>query len=170
MNASQFLIGVSGALVGVVGWLFVGVYIQKRAHNMQARDAGRAVYFELVANRMKIFIAAEYAVFGELSHSTYERLLPELATWLPAAELQALVIAYLGHGGYQQAASDTEVPANVRQAALAGLLDAHGVALGLLRPRVFSNKEIESLNKYAGSEYVRMIEAADAAEPEGGRP
>lgn len=32
MNAGQFLIGVSGALVGVIGWLFVGVYIQKRAH------------------------------------------------------------------------------------------------------------------------------------------
>ncbi len=168
MNATQFLIGVSGALVGVIGWLFVGLYIQRRAHNMQARDAGRAVYFELSANRLAVFIAAQYAVFGELNRSTYERLLPELATWLPAAELQALVLAYLGHGGYQQAASDSEVPQNVRHAALSGILDAHRVALDLLRPRVFSKKEIESLNRYAGSEYVRMIEAADAAERVGG--
>jgi len=167
MNVSQFLIGVSGALVGVIGWLFVGLYIQRRAHNMQARDAGRAVYFELVANRMTVFIAAEYAVFGDINRSTYERLLPELATWLPAAELQALVIAYLGHGGYQQVATDTELPENVRQAALSGMLDAHRVALDLLRPRVFSEKEITSLNKYAGTEYVRLIEAADTAESEG---
>ncbi len=163
---SQFLVGISGAIVGVVGWLLVGLYIQRRAHLTKARDAGRAVYFELAANRMTIFIAAEYAVFGDLSRTTYERLLPELATWLPAAELQALVLAYLGHGGYQQASSDPELPANVRQSALSGLLDAHRVALDLLRPRVFSDKEAESLNRYAGAEYVRMIEVAEAVVPE----
>ena len=166
---SDFLIGISGALVGVIGWLLVGVYMQKRAHDAQARNAGRAVYFELTANRMTVFIAVEYGVFGGLARSTYERLLPELATWLPAAELQALVLAYLGHGGYEQAATDTEVPSNVRQAALSGLLDAQEVALGLLRPRVFSHKEIESLNKYAGTEYVRFMEAGAALDTEAGR-
>ncbi len=166
---SAFLIGISGALVGVIGWLLVGIYIQKRAHKVQARNAGRAVYFELTANRMAVFIAVEYGVFGGLARSTYERLLPELATWLPAAELQALVLAYLGHGGYEQAATDTEVPSNVRQAALSGLLDAQRVALELLRPRMFSHKEIESLNQYAGSEYVRIMEAREAPEAERGR-
>jgi hypothetical protein len=90
-----------------------------------------------------------------------------LSTWLPAAELQALVLAYLGHGGYEQAAGDSTLPPNVRQAALSGLLDAHRVALDLLQPRVFSKKEIESLYVYAGAEYARMIEAAEAAEPRG---
>ena len=143
--------------------------MQKRAHDVQARNAGRAVYFELTANRMTVFIAVEYGVFGGLARSTYERLLPELATWLPAAELQALVLAYLGHGGYEQAATDTEVPSNVRQAALSGLLDAQEVALGLLRPRVFSHKEIESLNKYAGTEHVRLMGAGGALDAEAGR-
>ena len=166
---SNFLIGISGAVVGVVGWLLVGVYMQKRAHNLQARNAGRAVYFELMANRMAVFIAVEYGAFGGLSRSTYERLLPELATWLPAAELQALVLAYLGHGGYEQAATDTEVPSNVRQAALSGLLDAQRVALELLRPHVFSEKEVQSLNKYAGAEFVRIMEAREGPEAERSR-
>jgi hypothetical protein len=166
MDGSQFLIGVSGALVGVLGWLLVGLYIQKRAHSMQARDAGRAVYFELGANHLTIFIAAEYAVFGQLDRTNYSRLLPELSTWLPAAELQALVLAYLGHGGYEQAASDEELPQYARQAALSGLLEAHRVALDLLRPRVFSRREADSLNKYAGAEHVRLLEAADELRPQ----
>ena len=166
MGASQFLIGVSGALVGVLGWLLVGLYIQKRAHSMQARDAGRAVYFELGSNHLTIFTAAEYAVFGPLDRTNYSRLLPELSTWLPAAELQALVLAYLGHGGYQQAANDKELPQYARQAALSGLLEAHRVALDLLRPRVFSRKEVDSLNKYADDEHVRLLEAAEEPRPQ----
>lgn len=168
MNAGQFLVGISGALVGVMGWLMVGLYIQRRAHEQQARDAGRAVYFELGANRLAVFIAAEYGTFGPLSRSTYERLLPELSTWLPASELQALVLAYLGHGGYEQASSDTELPADVRRAALSALLEAHRTALELLQARVFSAKEISTLNEYAGSEYTRLLEAADQARQKGG--
>ncbi len=97
--ATQFLIGISGAIVGVIGWLLVGLFIQRRAHDRQARDAARAVYFELAANRLAVFVASQYDVFGPISDSAYQRLLPEVCTWLPAAELQALVLAYLGHGG-----------------------------------------------------------------------
>jgi hypothetical protein len=160
VGATQFLIGVSGALVGVIGWLMVGLYIQHRTNERQARDAGRAVYFELGANRMALFIASEYGVFGPLNRATFDRLLPELSTWLPADELQALVIAYLGHAGYEQAANDREVPAEVRKAALSALLEAHRVALELIQRRVFSKHEIASLNRYVSPEYMRLIEAA----------
>ncbi len=165
MGLIQFLLGVSGALVGVVGWLLVGLFIQHRAHDRQARDAGRAVYFEVGANRITIFIASEYGVFGQLGRSTYERLLPELSTWLPADELQALVIAYLGHGGYDQAANDPDVPPAVRKAALSALLEAHAVALDLLRHRVFTPREIASLNRYVSPDYTRLIEAAGESRP-----
>jgi hypothetical protein len=160
---TQFLIGISGALVGVIGWLLVGLYIQKRAHDRQARDAGRAVYFELGGNRLAIFVASEYGVFGPLSRSTFDRLLPELSTWLPADELQALVIAYLGHGGYEQASTDRDVPAAVRKQALSAMLDAHTTALDLVRRRVFTKKELDSLNRYTGADYMRLLDAADEA-------
>ena len=166
---TQFLIGISGAIVGVVGWLLVGLFIQKKAHDRQGRDAGRAVYFELAANRLCVFIAHEYGVFGPMSSSAYERLLPELSTWLPAPELQALVIAYLGHGGYQQAAEETEMPEAVRKTALAALLEAHDVAVGLLKRRVFSAHEMATLNKYVSEEYAKMLQAADAPPLKGGK-
>jgi hypothetical protein len=167
---TQFLIGISGALVGVVGWLMVGLFIQARAHDRQGRDAGRAVFFELNANRLSVFIAHEYGVFGQVSSSAYERLLPEVSTWLPAAELQALVIAYLGHGGYEQASKqDEDVPEAVRKQALGALLEAHDVAVGLLRQRVFSAHELATLNRYVSDEYAQMLEAADAPIPRGGR-
>lgn len=85
MHAQQFHIGVSGALLGVIGWLFVGMFMQRRKHARHARDAGRAVYFELGANHLVVFTALEYDSFGELSKSIFEALLPQLATWLPAA-------------------------------------------------------------------------------------
>jgi hypothetical protein len=160
VSASQFLVGISGAVVGVVGWLMVGMYIQRRAHDRQARDAGRAVYFELWANRMTISLAYRFDTFGPLSRTTYERLLPELSTWLPVDELQALVLAYLGHGGYQQAANDAELPAEVRQTALAALLKTHGTAYRLLQRRVFTAHELATLNRHVDPEYARMVEAA----------
>ncbi|HSK48028.1 MAG TPA: hypothetical protein VLA05_08520 [Coriobacteriia bacterium] len=163
---TQFVIGISGALVGVIGWLLVGLYIQKRAHDRQARDAGRAVYFELAANRLAVFVASQYGVFGPVSRSAFDRLLPEMSTWLPASELQALVLAYLGHGGYEQAATDEDVPEAVRHVALSGLLEAHQTALGLLHQRVFSRREAESLNEYVSPDYLRILEAAEQR-PEG---
>jgi len=167
---TQFIIGISGALVGVIGWLLVGLYIQKRAHDRQARDAGRAVYFELAANRLTVFLAAQYGVFGPVSSSAYERLLPELSTWLPASELQALVVAYLGHGGYEQAATDEDIPDRVRKAALSGLLDAHRTALALLHARVFTVKESASLNDFVSPDYLRLLEEANRVQPEGVSP
>lgn len=165
---TQFLIGITGAIVGVIGWLMVGLFIQRRAHDRQGRDAGRAIYFELAANRLTISIATDYGVFGQLSSSAYERLLPEISTWLPADELQALVIAYLGHGGFEQASRDTDMPEQVRKAALAALLGAHEVAVRLLRHRVFSKHEMASLNRYVSTEYAQMLEAADARSAKGG--
>jgi hypothetical protein len=158
---NQFLIGISGALVGVIGWLLVGLYIQKRAHDRQARDAARAVYFELAANRLVIFIASEYGSYGPLSRSAYDRLLPELSTWLPAAELQALVMAYLGHGGYEQASADDALPERLKRTALQGLLEAQNTALALLHQRVFSEKEAASLNHYVQPDYIHMMDAAE---------
>ncbi len=157
----QFFIGISGAMVGVIGWLLVGMYIQRRAHDRQARDAARAVYFELGSNHLAVFTAAEYGVFGALSRSTFDRLLPELATWLPAAELQALVIAYLGQSGYEQASQDDDLPPELRRVALSAVLEAHRVAVELLRRRVFSKREIESLTTYADAEYSRLMHSAN---------
>jgi hypothetical protein len=156
----RILIGVVGAFVGVIGWLFVGIYIQNLNHSRAARDAGRAVYFELGANDLAVFMALQYGSFALLNRSTFDRLLPELATWLPAPELQALVLAYLGQGGYAQLAEEEALPEEARKAALEALLEAHRVALELLRKRVFTPKEIASLNKYAGDQETRLIEAA----------
>jgi len=154
------LIGVSGALVGVIGWLCVGIYIQGRQHARAARDAGRAVYFEVGANQLAIFTALHYGMFGPLSRATFDALLPQLATWLPAAELQALALAYLGHGGYAQAAAQEDLPVEARRMALTALLEAHRVAVDLLRRRVFSAKEMASLDRYASEQQAQMMEAA----------
>jgi hypothetical protein len=159
----QFLIGVSGALLGVIGWLLVGMYIQHRLHDRQARNAARAVYFELGANRLCVFTALEYGSFGPLSRATFDRLLPELATWLPTAELQALALAHLGHAGYEQMARETDIPPEARHAALAALLETHRVALELIRGRAFTPEEVASLGKYAGAQNARLMEAAESA-------
>jgi hypothetical protein len=161
VSATPFLVGITGALVGVMGWLLVGLFIQRRAHDRNARDAGRAVYFELWANRMTILIALEYGTFGALSRTTYDRLLPELSTWLPADELQALVLAYLGHGGYEQAATDEELTRDLRKATLSALLKTHGTAYKLLQHRVFSEHELAMLHRYTDPEFARMIDAAN---------
>jgi hypothetical protein len=159
----QLLIGITGALVGVIGWLFVGMYIQHRDARRHARNAGRAVYFELGANQLTIFTALEYGMFGQVSRAAYDQLLPELATWLPADELQALVLAYLGQGAYGQIAEDDDIPAEARRASLEALLEAHRVSLELLRRRVFTAAEVASLDRYASPAQAQMIEAA--AEP-----
>lgn len=158
----QLIVGITGAIVGVIGWLFVGIYIQRREARRRARNAGRAVYFELGANLMAIFTALEYGMFGPLSRASYDQLLPELATWLPADELQALALAYLGQGAYEQAASAEEMPAQARRMSLAALLEAHRTALGLLRTRVFTAAEVESLGRYATAKEAALIDAAAA--------
>jgi hypothetical protein len=159
----QFLIGISGALLGVIGWLLVGMYIQRRLHDRQARDAARAVYFEVGANHLIVFTALEYGSFGPLSRVTFDRLLPELATWLPAAELQALVLTYLGQTGYAQMAEQADLPADVRRAALSALLETCRVAGELLQRRAFSPEEVASLGKYVSVQNAEFIQAAESA-------
>lgn len=159
----QLLIGVIGSFVGVIGWLCVGIYIQHRDARRRARNAGRAVYFELGASLLAIFAALEYGAFGPLSRASYDQLLPELATWLPADELQALALAYLGQGAYQQAAvAGADMPPEARRMSLQALLDATRVALDLLRRRVFDAKEIAMLDRHATPEQMRLIKAATA--------
>jgi hypothetical protein len=156
----QLIVGITGAIVGVIGWLFVGIYIQRREARRRARNAGRAVYFELGANLLAIFTALEYGMFSPLSRASYDQLLPELATWLPADELQALALAYLGQGAYAQVSEQEELPPEVRGASLSALLGAHRTALDLLRRRVFSEAEIASLDRYATTQQEALIEAA----------
>jgi hypothetical protein len=160
VSLPQLLVGVTGAIVGVVGWLLVGIYIQRREARRRARNAGRAVYFELGANLLAIFTALEYGMFGPLSRASYDQLLPELATWLPADELQALALSYLGLGAYAQVTHEEGLPAEARHASLSALLDAHRVSLDLLRKRVFTPEEIQSLDRYASSAQQRLIDAA----------
>ncbi len=156
----QLLIGIVGTGVGVIGWLAVGLFIQRQAHARQARNAGRAVYFELGANHLAVFMALEYDTFTPLSRAVYDRLLPELATWLKASELQALALAYLGHGGYQQMAG-ADLPLQARKAVLSSLAETHRVAVQLLRSRVFSPREVASLNDHISEQQFRLIEAAE---------
>jgi hypothetical protein len=161
----QFLIGISGALLGVIGWLLVGMYIQRRLHDRQARDAARAVYFEVGANHSTVFTALEYGSFGPLSRATFDRLLPELSTWLPVAELQALVMAYLGHAGYEQMAREPDLPEEARRPALGALLQTHRVAAELLRKRAFNSREVASLGKYVSAESAtELLLAGDTRE------
>jgi hypothetical protein len=85
--SERLLIGIAGAIVGVIGWLFVGMYLGRRERTRKARNAGRAVIFELGAS---------------------------------------------------------DLPTEARETALRGVLDAHRVALGLVRDRVFTAQEVRS--------------------------
>lgn len=157
----QLLVGITGAIVGVIGWLCVGIFIQRRDARRRARNAGRAVYFELGANLLALFSAIEYGVYGPMSRASYDQLLPELATWLPADELQALALAYLGQGAYAQVTADEDLPADVRRMSLSALLEAHRTALDLLRTRVFTPAEVASLDRHAGSQQKMLLQAAE---------
>jgi hypothetical protein len=69
-----------GAVFGAAGWLLVGLYMQRRQYERQARNAARAVYFELVVNHIDVDVALRHGAFSTLSRASFERLLPELAT------------------------------------------------------------------------------------------
>ena len=163
MDFGQLAIGLTGTLVGVIGWLLVGLYIQSRARQRAARDAARAVYFELVANQLAVFTALEFGLFGTLSRSTYDRLLPEISTFLRIEELQSVTLAYLGHAGYEQAARDGAVPAEVRRMALSGLNEAHRTAIGLVRARAFNRAELARLAEHATPDQRRLLDAAETS-------
>jgi len=158
----RFLPGIIGAGVGVLGWLAVGVYMQRRQFARQAMNAGRAVYFELLINRMNVVVARDYASFVPLGRSSFDRLLPELATWLPAEPLQTVVGAYMAHAGYESASAQQEAPAEMRRAALDSIEATHRMALDALRPRLFSPHEIASLTR-SGGPYALSVAAPAAA-------
>jgi hypothetical protein len=146
MQLETLVPGIIGAFVGVIGWLFVGIYIQRRQFVRQARNAARAVYFELDVNRVALSVARDFGSYAPLDRTAFERLLPELATLLAAADLKAIVAAYMAHAGYRQLSSEgKELPAEVRARALEGILIAHERALETLRRCAFSAREAKAL-------------------------
>jgi len=134
-----------GAFFGALGWLLVGLYMQRRQAERQARSAARAVYFELAMNETDIRVAAEHGVFQTLRRSAFDRLLPDLAAWLTADELNTIVTAYMSQAGYDQAQRDERLPRPIRSALLDRVLSEHLAATELLRRRAFSPKEAARL-------------------------
>ena len=157
MDWRDLLPGIIGSFVGVMGWLLVGLYIQRRQFVRQARNAAKAVYFELDVNLAALAVAREHGLFADLDRSSFERLLPELATLLSAPDLKTVVDAYMAHAGYRQLASRDDLPAEVRRVALAAMADAHERALATLIGCAFSTAEARA---------VRATATADAP----GRP
>jgi hypothetical protein len=137
--------GIMGAVFGSLGWLVVGLFIQSMQFKRQARNAARAVYIELEMNRLGIVLAHDYASYQQLSRSAFDRLLPELATWLVAADLRVVAAAYMAHVGYEQTRTETELTAAMRQQALSGVLAAHDAALSRLGELVFTRAERAAL-------------------------
>ena len=151
MNPSVLIPGIIGAVCGALGWLLVGLYMARRQYARTAKNAGRAVYFELEMNRLSVEVALDYGAFTPLGRSSFDRLLPELATWLAPEELQRIVAAYMGHAGYGQLISDSDLPTDVRREALAGILGAQARALEVLRRRVFSEEEARRMERAQSS-------------------
>ncbi len=115
MDISVFGPALVGAIFGALGWLIVGLYMTGRQNRQIAKNAGRAVYFELAMNKLSVDVALEYGAFAPLGRSSFDRLLPELATWLEPEELQLLVSAYMSHVGYRQVSTDVDLPPAARQ-------------------------------------------------------
>jgi hypothetical protein len=166
MDWRDLLPGVIGSFVGVMGWLVVGIYIQRRQFMRQARNAAKAVYFELDVNRSTIAVAREHGLFADLDRSSFERLLPELATLLAAPELRAVVDAYMTHAGYRQLASRDDLPAEVRRSALGTFATAHERALATLRSCAFTSAEslaIEAHSRPGAREATAVSESVARA-------
>ena len=149
MDWRDLLPGVFGSFVGVMGWLVVGIYIQRRQFMRQARNAAKAVYFELDVNRSTLVVAREHGLFADLDRSSFERLLPELATLLAAPELRTVVDAYMTHAGYRQLASRDDLPTEVRRAALGTFAKAHDRAIATLRSCAFTSPEKRAMEVQA---------------------
>jgi hypothetical protein len=145
MDWTTLVPAIIGAFVGVMGWLIVGLYIQRRQFDRQARNAAKAVYFELDVNFATISVARDHGLFSDLDRSSFERLLPELATLMPAQDLKTVVDAYMTHAGYRQLASRDDLPAEVRKGALAAFISAHERALATLRSSVFTTAEVRAM-------------------------
>jgi hypothetical protein len=152
MDWRDLLPGIIGSFVGVMGWLLVGLYIQRRQFMRQARNAAKAVYFELDVNLAALSVAREHGLFADLDRSSFERLLPELATLLSAADLRTVVDAYMAHAGYRQLASRDDLPGEVRRIALGAMADAHDRALATLRSCAFTSAEATAVGSTAGTD------------------
>ncbi len=145
MEPIQILTLGLGAFFGALGWLVVGLFISRRQYDRQAKNAARAVYFELDVDRINVVLARDHDVFQSLIRSSFDRLLPELATWLSAAELRTVTKAYMSHAGYEQVRTETSIPAAIRTAVLARTAEAHDAALAVLSRRAFSDREIAEM-------------------------
>jgi hypothetical protein len=169
MDWSVVVPAIIGSLVGVMGWLLVGMYIQRRQFVRQARNAAKAVYFELDVNLATISVARDHGVFSDLDRSSFERLLPELATLLSADELRTVVDAYMTHAGYRQLATGDDVPADVRRAVLARFIDVHARGMTTLRMRVFSAAEARVMTEASArpstAEAVRPADSVARTKP-----
>jgi len=152
MDWRDLLPGIIGSFVGVMGWLLVGLYIQRRQFERQARNAAKAVYFELDVNLATISVARDHGLFTDLDRSSFERLLPELATLLSASDLKVVVDAYMAHAGYRQLASRDDLPSDPRRGALAAMIHAHERALATLRARAFTSVEARAIGTSASIE------------------
>jgi hypothetical protein len=141
MELTSLLTPVLSALLGALGALCVGLLIQRSQFRRVARNATRAVYIELEGNRLNISMARDYGSYLALSRSAFDRLLPELATWLSALDLRVVAAAYMSHAGYEQARAAPDLTAEMREAALTGIVAAHDAALTLLSRLVFTRAE-----------------------------
>lgn len=135
-----------GAFFGSLGWLLVGVYMQRRAAVRVAVAAARAVYFELSMNAIDIGVALDHGVFQPLRRAAFDRLLPDLAMWLSAEELNTIVTAYMSQAGYDQAQRDQRLPAPVKATLVNRVLGEHRAATDLLRKRAFNANEAARLS------------------------
>jgi hypothetical protein len=152
MEWRDLLPGIIGSFVGVMGWLLVGLYIQRRQFMRQARNAAKAVYFEVDVNLATISVARDHALFADLDRSSFERLLPELATLMTAADLRSVVDAYMTHAGYRQLASREDLPVEVRRGALGAFVDAHERALETLAKSAFTRQEARAVRARAAAD------------------
>jgi len=146
MEVSQLLSALLGACFGSLGWLFVGFYLNRRAARVGARNAARAVFFELELNRANIDLALSYGELMPLSRSAYEQLLPQLANLLGVGDLSAVAAAYMSHIGYEQLRQSREHPDEARKAALAGILAAQRTAIARLKTIAFTAAEQAQLS------------------------
>ena len=110
MSVEALMTAAVGAFFGAAGWLLVGLFMTRRQVERQSRNAARAVYFELTMNAIDIDVAEQHLVFQPLRRASFDSLLPELATWLHAEELETIVKAYMSHAGYEQAQRDDKLP------------------------------------------------------------
>jgi hypothetical protein len=150
MQISQLLSALIGACFGSLGWLFVGLYINRRTSMAAARNAARAVYFEVELNRLNVELAVDYSESLPLARSSYEQLLPQLALLLRATDLATVAAAYMAHVGYERLRQRTDVPDDARRAALSGILGAQAQALQRLREVAFTHVEHKQLDSGAG--------------------